>query len=132
MDHSKWMSQTTAGDSIRSAALKAGIAQRTLAHQVDKGSISAENVIAVAVAYGVHPVSALVDTGYLDPRYARQVDPMTALRQVTEEQLAQEVMRRMKIGVKSDHLTADVNDLAARRQPTAPLDSLDDDGLSPG
>lgn len=116
MKHNDWMNSTTGNESVRATALKAGLAQRTLANQIEKEHISAENVIAIAIAYGAHPVRALVDTGYLDEKYARTVDPMTALRSVTEDQLADEVLRRMKRGLKTDEFTTDINEVETRRR----------------
>lgn len=116
MNNSKWLEKVTNNASVNAAANRAGIVQRTLSRQVERGEISAENVIAIAIAYGTHPVRALVDTGYLDEKYARTVDPMTALRSVTEDQLADEVMRRMKRGLKTDVLTTDINEVETRRR----------------
>ncbi|HCD4228900.1 TPA: hypothetical protein NBQ01_002176 [Corynebacterium striatum] len=131
MNNSEWLEKVTNNASVNAAANRAGIVQRTLSRQVERGEISAENVTAIAIAYGAHPVRALVDTGYLDEKYARTVDPMTALRTVTEDQLADEVLRRMKIGVKTDALTTPADELAARRsnKPAARVDPSDyDDG----
>ncbi|WP_408911829.1 hypothetical protein ACKFRJ_10810 [Corynebacterium kefirresidentii] len=116
MKHTDWMNSTTGNESVRATALKAGLAQRTLANQIEKEHISAENVIAIAIAYGAHPVRALVDTGYLDEKYARTVDPLTALRSITEDQLADEVLRRMKRGLKTDEFTTDINEVETRRR----------------
>ena len=135
MNNSEWLEKVTNNASVNAAANRAGIVQRTLSRQVERGEISAENVIAIAIAYGAHPVRALVDTGYLDEKYARTVDPMTALRSVTEDQLADEVLRRMKRGLKTDEFTTDINDLASRRAgapvsaPSASLHDDDDDGI---
>lgn len=134
MKHTDWMNATTGNESVRATALKAGLAQRTLANQIEKEHISAENVIAIAEAYNVHPVRALVDTEYLDEKYARTVDPVSAIRMVSEEQLADETLRRMKLGVKTDVLTTDINDLASRRAGAPVSDSSaslpdDDDGI---
>ena len=134
MKHTDWMNATTGKESVRATALKAGLAQRTLANQVEKERISPENVIAIAKTYNTHPVRALVDTGYLDEEYARQVDPASAIRMVTEEQLANEVLYRMKLGLKTSALTTGIDDLAARRAVT-PVSGAsgslhdDDDGL---
>lgn len=134
MKHTDWMNATTGNESVRATALKAGLAQRTLANQVEKERISPENVIAIAKTYNTHPVRALVDTGYLDEEYARQVDAASAIRMVTEEQLANEVLYRMKLGLKTSALTTGIDDLASRRAG-APVsdtdDSLhdDDDGI---
>ncbi|MBC3186396.1 hypothetical protein H7347_07385 [Corynebacterium sp. zg-331] len=115
MKHGTWIAQITEGDSEREIARKAGFSNRTLNSQLQRDRISAENVIAIAIAYGHHPVGALVDTGYLDEQWAQQIDPARILQEVSEEQLAYEVLRRMKIGAKTDYLTTDVNELAARR-----------------
>lgn len=101
MDHSQWIETATAGDSGNLIAKRSGVAARTIAHQIKQGHLSAENVIAVAVAYGQHPVGALVATGYLSEEFAREIDPITALHEVSDEQIADEVLRRMKIG--GDH-----------------------------
>lgn len=129
MKHDQWLHQIT-DDSVRSAAKKIDVAPRTLATQLEKGRISPENVIAIAVAYGHHPVGALVDTGYLDEKWATQVDPARALRTVTEDDLADEVLRRMKLGVERDGpLDTPVDELAQRRHVTP--DSYDDDDTMP-
>lgn len=109
MEHKDWIGQLTTGDSLREISRKTGISYSTVNVQLKNGTISAENVIAIAVAYGTHPVRALVDTGYLDEKYARSVDPMTALRSTPEDQLAEEILRRMKLGVTTEALTTDVN-----------------------
>ena len=127
MRHPEWF-EATSSDSVRSAANTIGIPQRTLAAQIEKGRISPENVIAIAVAYGHHPVSALVDTGYLDPKWAEQVDPARALRAVTEQQLADEVLRRMEMGVeRGGALDTPIDELSARRSKTATPVVSDDD-----
>ncbi|MGV0340340.1 helix-turn-helix domain-containing protein [Corynebacterium parakroppenstedtii] len=129
MKHDQWLHQIT-DDSVRSAAKKIDVAPRTLATQLEKGRISPENVIAIAVAYGHHPVGALVDTGYLDAKWAEQVDPARALRTVTEDDLADEVLRRMKLGVERDGpLDTPIDELAQRRHVTP--DSYDDDDTMP-
>ncbi|MFD7040603.1 hypothetical protein [Rhodococcus jostii] len=82
-----------------------------MANHVTRGELPAESVIAIAVAYGLHPVGALVETGYLDPKYAQQIDPMFALRTVTDEQVADEVLRRMLDGREHRAFETPVGDL---------------------
>lgn len=126
MNHSDWVEQISDGDAVNAVATKAGLVHRTFARQVERGHISAENVIAIAIAYEHHPVGALVDTGYLDAKWAEQVDPARALHTVTEDDLADEVLRRMKLGVERDGpLDTPVDELAQRRHVTP--DSYDDD-----
>lgn len=129
MKHTEWLNKISKSDAIHAIAQRAKIVPRTFARQVERGEISAENVIAIAVAYNTHPVRALVDTEYLDEEYARTVDPVSAIRMVSEEQLADEALRRMKLGVKTDVLTNDINEVEARRRskqqkPVSPPDDV--------
>lgn len=127
MKHTEWFEMTTS-DSVRAAANTIGIPQRTLAAQIEKGRISPENVIAIAVAYDHHPVGALVDTGYLDAKWAEQVDPARALRSVTEQQLADEVLRRMELGVeRGGALDTPIDEFSARRSNRNTPGVSDDD-----
>lgn len=105
---------------MRSVAREVGLAQRTLANQIGKESVSAENVILIAENVDANPVRALVDTGYLESRWAETVDPATALQTVSEEELAAEVLRRMKIGVTTTALTTPIDELASRRPTYEP------------
>lgn len=116
MKHQKWIYAICGSDSVRRIAIKSGLPQRTLANQIEKDAISAENVIKIAIAYDAHPVRALVDTGYLDEKYARSVDPATAVKEVSEEVLANEVLARMRRGLQTDALTTPVDELATRRE----------------
>lgn len=116
MKHQKWIYAICGSDSVRRIAIKSGLPQRTLANQIEKDAISAENVIKIAIAYDAHPVRALVDTGYLDEKYARSVDPATAVKEVSEEVLANEVLARMHRGLQTDALTTPVDELASRRE----------------
>lgn len=136
MEHTQWLEKMT-GDSVRATAKKIEIAPRTLATQLEKGSLSPENVIAIAVAYGHHPVGALVDTGYLGEKWAQQIDPARALRMVTEDDLADEVLRRMNIGKASGALGVPVDELNKRRAkksnsaPRSVSPVWDGDGMPP-
>jgi len=113
MDHIEWLARITKGDSARGIGRTAGISFRTIADQIERGRISAENVIAVAIGYGAHPVTALVECGYIPANYAAEADPVAALRTVSEDDLAEEVLWRMKL--VGDHcvLTAPIDELLA-------------------
>ncbi|WP_066584574.1 hypothetical protein [Corynebacterium provencense] len=115
MEHSEWLAETTGGDSARTIAKKSGVPDRTVLNQTEKGKFSAENVIKIATGYGKSPVRALVDTDYLDEQWAETVDPITALRQVSEEDLADEVLRRMKLPGTHEEFDTPVDELDARR-----------------
>lgn len=126
MKHTEWIRKVTQGDSERAIGKKANVPFRTINSQLSRGSLSAENVISVAIGYGVHPVRALVDTGFLDAKYATEIDPASALRLVTEDDLADEVLRRMKLAGEHEAFTTPVDDLAARRRGSPASD------VSPG
>lgn len=119
MEHSDWIDQV--GESVRAVAKAAGIPHRTLASQLEKGKIHPENVIRIAEALGVHPVGALVDTGYLAEKWARATDPVIAIRQLSDEQIADEVLRRMKLGSHVEFETP-INELEQRRSNRATPD----------
>lgn len=144
MEHSEWLHATTNGDSAREIGRRTGISFRTITSQITRNNISAENVIEIAAEYGRHPVRALVDCGYLGASYATTTDPATALRMVSEEDLADEVLRRMKLDGEHEAFTTPVSDLNARRptpdvhpEPYAakrrkPEPSEGDDDFGPG
>lgn len=129
MEHIEWLKNVTKNESVNAIAKTAEIVPRTFARQVEKGRVSPENVIAIAIAYEAHPVRALVDTGYLDPRYAHAVDPVTALQSVSEEQLAEEVLRRMREGVKTKILIQDVNEVAEHLAKKAAAEEVDHEAI---
>lgn len=134
MTHTEWLEGVTGGDSPRKIESRTGVPFRTVTSQKNRGTISAENVIKIAIGYGAHPVGALVETGYLDARYAETIDPKMAARLLSEGEVADEVLRRMKLGVKSDVLTTDINVVAdersnARRLHVTPVGDDEDDGI---
>lgn len=113
MKHVKWLEDVTGGDSVRAVARVSGIPSRTVADQVKKGRFSPESVIAIAVGYARHPVTALVDCGYLPEQFALTADPVAALRQASDDDIAAEVLRRMKLGGNHAALTTPVDELPA-------------------
>lgn len=100
MNHKDWLETITSG-SVLAISKAIGTANSTLVAQLNKQKISPENVIRIAEQYGFHPVDALVDTGYIDKRWAKAITPLQALREVSEDDLADEVLRRMKLGQNS-------------------------------
>lgn len=65
MSHSEWVKEAT-GDSLRGVAEKLGINQGNFSRQAAKG-LDADRVIAIAHAYKLDVVLALIDTGHLRP-----------------------------------------------------------------
>lgn len=115
MDHIEWLNALTNSASAREIGRRTEVPFRTIANQINRGHLSAEVVIGVAAGYGQSPVRALVDTGFIDEQWAETVDPITALRQVSEEDLADEVLRRMKLPGAHDVFDTPVDELDARR-----------------
>lgn len=129
MEHNEWLRNVTS-DSTNAVARQAGLVPRTFARQVERGRIDAESVIGIAVAYGIHPVGALADTGYIDNKFAREIDPSAALSLVSEEALAREVLRRMKMGIRTDAFTTPVDELAERRRVSEVSDTMPDTAVA--
>ena len=65
MSHSEWVKEAT-GDSLRGVAEKLGVNQGNFSRQAAKG-LDADRVIAIAHAYKLDVVLALIDTGHLRP-----------------------------------------------------------------
>ena len=116
MNFPEWITSITA-DSQGDVAARAGIPLRTLQYQIRNGP-KIETVIAVADAYGHSPFVALVDLGYIDDSWLDQLSESTeaALMAASDEQLTDEILRRLKKGSRS--FDTPIDDLAARRSNT--------------
>ena len=115
MNHRSWVTTATGGAAIRAISRATGIPDRTLSDQLDRNRVTAEHVIAIAIAFGAHPVTALIDCDYLPPRYASIGDPIASLRMVSEDALADEVLRRMKLVGDHTTLTTPIDELLEQR-----------------
>lgn len=102
MEHTTWIEKITEGDSAREVGRKSGIPFRTITTQINKNKISAENVILIAMAYEAHPVRALVDCDYLEAEYAATTDPATAIKEISDDGLAAEVLYRLTRKTKAE------------------------------
>lgn len=118
MKHSDWLNETTGNASPREIGKKTGISFRTVHDQSARDKLSAENVIKISEAYDVHPVTALIDCDLLAAKWATASDPVAAIREVSDEQLADEVLRRMQIGSHMEFETP-INELEQRRSNRA-------------
>lgn len=110
MDTREWLKAITRGDSLRTIEKKTGVSYGTVNSQRTT-RVSAENVIAIARGYGIPPVSALVETEYLTADEGDVGDPKTAIHNATEEDLASEVLRRMKLPGLHSVFTTPLDDL---------------------
>ena len=111
-------------DSGRSIAKKAGLNERTVLHQISKDRMPVENIVTIAATYGYSPVRALIDYGVMDESWANIPDIEGALREASDEQLADEFLRRMKLAPNPEW-NEPVGDLEARRRArrTSPPES---------
>ncbi|MEH0147431.1 hypothetical protein V6D40_07140 [Corynebacterium sp. Q4381] len=97
MKHTEWLQRVTRGDSYRRVAEVSGINDRTLANQMRAGELKPELIIRVAEAYDESPVIALVDLGFMSARWMTEPGVLTALARATDEQLTDELLRRLKL-----------------------------------
>lgn len=65
MNFSSWLESLPGSPTPSVAARQSGLASPTLIRHAQQGRSTADNVIVIARAYGVSPVDALVDTGFL-------------------------------------------------------------------
>ncbi|WP_407107821.1 helix-turn-helix domain-containing protein [Rhodococcus aetherivorans] len=94
----QWIRQTVGDTSLRKVASEAGISQATLARQIREGTLTAESVVKIARAYGVSVADGLQAIGVLTEDDVLPTSVEKALREASDEQLADEVLRRMKAG----------------------------------
>lgn len=95
MTHGEWLDQLPGNPSISAAARAAGIQKTTLIRQLDRGEISAENVVALARAHNANEIDALIETGYVDPEALAGAGIPQALAQATNRQILDEITQRM-------------------------------------
>lgn len=114
MEHTEWFQLITKGDPVREVARRASIPGKTLANQVNAGTLKPENIIKIAEAYNESPVYALVDLGFISARWVNEPGTITALSRATDEQLTDELLRRLRL---IDD--APIDELAQRRSNIA-------------
>lgn len=126
MDSRHWLGTITS-DAQNEIARRAGIPQRTLYHQLDKG-LSVDNIIRIAVAYGRHPLRALIDTGHIDPAWSMAPDVESALRLASDDQLTDEILRRLNESHgKNSIFDVPIGDLEDRHLASVADSSPDED-----
>lgn len=67
MAFTQWLSTLPGSPTPTTAATRSALTASTLIRHAEKGRSTADNVIAIARAFGVSPVDALVDNGFLRP-----------------------------------------------------------------
>lgn len=123
--HTEWFKRVTRNDSNRRAADLAKISPVTLGRHLKANELSADLIIKIAQAYNESPVVALVDLGFVSARWLQEVGTTTALTRASDEELTDELLRRLRLLDDQP-----VDDLASRRAGapvSGPYASLDDD-----
>lgn len=94
MNFETWLTELIGEDTRRTASSKAGMAESTLSRQLSRGHLSPEMIISLCRAYDRSPVTGLIETGYINDFELQGPDVEVALREATNEQLLNEIMRR--------------------------------------
>ncbi|WP_145941711.1 hypothetical protein [Corynebacterium glyciniphilum] len=95
MDPKKWIESLPGTPSLTAAAKRSDIQKTTLIRQIDRGTIPSDNVIAIARAYGVNIVDALIATGHLEPTEVEIVGVAQALGHATNAEMLEEMRKRV-------------------------------------
>ena len=94
MNFESWLDELIGEDTRATASKKADYAQSTISRQLSRGYLRPETVIALCRAYDRSPVSGLIETGYINDYELHGPDVEVALREATNGQLLDEIMRR--------------------------------------
>lgn len=83
----EWVHAITGGAPTRSIARRISASHTTIARYLAAGRMPAEMVMELARAYGVNPIDALMQLGFIsaDEATARATEPRTALMAATNE-----------------------------------------------
>lgn len=130
-----WLELVQKGDSVRSIATKAGVDNSTLSRQIKAGEIRADMVIRIARGLGIDIIDALVASGYVQAEEAGVTRPTSTLRLATDQQLADEILRRLE-SVHDDVLDRPLavepsSDNVHALTPKNQTPELDPDGMPP-
>lgn len=133
MEYSKWL-QSITDDSQEETAKKIKVSRRTLQNQL-YGQLKPETAIKIGEAYGLNPHVVLNKLGFVADHWLAELvdDRLAHAASLTEEELADEVLRRMLRGVETDALTTPVDELATRRSnkaDTPDVHPISDDELN--
>lgn len=126
--HSEWFKRVTRNDSNRRAADLADISPVTLGRQLKANELSADLIIKIAQAYDESPVVALVDLGFISARWMQEVGTTTALTRASDEELTDELLRRLRL-IEDEP----VDQLAERRKRarmSTPSDSMPESAVA--
>lgn len=126
--HTDWYKRVTRGDSNRHVSSRANISDATLGRQLKANELSADLIIKIAQAYDESPVVALVDLGFISARWMQEVGTTTALTRASDEELTDELLRRLRL-IEDEP----VDQLAERRKKARmsnPSDSMPESAVA--
>ncbi|MGV9184578.1 hypothetical protein [Arcanobacterium canis] len=102
MNTMDWLEKVTATHrsklSINSIATGSKIPQATLNRRIKAGTLDAEMVIAISRAYNYDVIEAFLELGILTERDLCSKEIKATIRDATDKELADEIMRRMRRG----------------------------------
>lgn len=90
-----WYAKTVGDDTVNMVATRANISQTTLSRQVKSSNLSPEVVVAIADAYKVDVIEALLIHGFITEEHLRRHVAASALNLATDREVAEEVARRL-------------------------------------
>lgn len=131
MNFSQWLNSLPGSPTPTTAARKSGLVDATVIRHAAKGVSSADNVIKIAKAYGVHPVDALVELGFLDSSdvHGSRVHLRQALSEASVAELLENLVRAVnESGMFDGNYSVDdlVSDADVIPMPTR-ISSVDED-----
>ena len=91
-----WLSEIVGSDSTNEIARRSGLTVSTVHRQRASGSFSPETMAAIARAYGANVLDALIAHGVLSATDVESGFALDALRDATDEQLVNEIARRLE------------------------------------
>lgn len=95
-----YIEQITGQASIRQIAQEIGLPQTTLSYQW-RGNVQPSTLAAICRAYSAPILPAFVLAGFLTEKDAESFSSIRDIKVVSDEELAEEVLRRMQSGRKS-------------------------------
>lgn len=122
MTFQEWLSTITE-DSIAEISRRTGIPRRTLQYQLANDKPSIENLLEISSTYGVSPIETMLYFEIISRAWEKVPNITGALRLASDEQLTDEILRRLKGG--SQAFDTPIDEVAARRSNTqsAPADT---------
>lgn len=120
----KYVTETIQGRTFKEAAKIAGFDQSAFTRWKDGAAAKPEFVVKFARAYNRNVLEALVEAEFITEQEAglqkvNVPDIRSALRLAPEEWLADEVLKRMRAGAKTDDFAPPLDELVERKQHKA-------------